>query len=507
MTNPTTDLAARFEAKREEAVKQARTAKPINRVCFWEGQANAFAEARDMARAGAAGGADGFVLLPKQATKAMLDAAYAAHDAYEAAETGGWGGLGSVYEAMIAAAPPPPAQQGSSSLRDISVSGPVNGKNEPDPSGSYVRIVLSKGGTREERLISVGAAEVFNDELEGYLRGLGPLAAQQGSSSPPLTAERVDLRELERLSAAAPKGTWYPDEHEAHDEDGGPSEIACDGIVTHDDGDDAGSIASCTRRVAEFVCRLVNDFRENKLVEASARETEIEALRDQLRDAQEIAHYHRQQFETLDGEYGRLVRQSSVPASLPAGTGSADEGTGAVDNWCFDMEAAPKDRTPVLLTVILSGPDKIAIVGEAYFNSEAHDGSWWWAGESDGEYADGQIEDQPIAWRRLPAPADLDDALEAAGAGHRGCTPRSQPDPAGEAKALLEDPYLIRKGGYFYRPNRCGYTVSPNEAGHYTREDAEAEAAVEPWHMSAVKLSDALATIHASQDQAGEVRS
>ncbi len=50
--------------------------------------------------------------------------------------------------------------------------------------------------------------------------------------------------------------------------------------------------------------------------------------------------------------------------------------------------------------------------------------------------------------------------------------------------------YLIRKDGYFYRPNSRGYTTSKFEAGRYTKADAEAEAAVEPWHMSAVHQDD-----------------
>jgi hypothetical protein len=46
--------------------------------------------------------------------------------------------------------------------------------------------------------------------------------------------------------------------------------------------------------------------------------------------------------------------------------------------------------------------------------------------------------------------------------------------------------WLIRKDGYFYRPNCQGYTTRKIEAGRYTKAKAEAEAAVEPWHMSAV---------------------
>lgn len=46
--------------------------------------------------------------------------------------------------------------------------------------------------------------------------------------------------------------------------------------------------------------------------------------------------------------------------------------------------------------------------------------------------------------------------------------------------------YLIRKGGYYYRPNSHGYTTRKVEAGRYTKAEADAEAAVEPWHMSAI---------------------
>jgi hypothetical protein len=50
--------------------------------------------------------------------------------------------------------------------------------------------------------------------------------------------------------------------------------------------------------------------------------------------------------------------------------------------------------------------------------------------------------------------------------------------------------WLIRKSGYFYRPNRAGYTSSKFEAGRYTKADAEREAAIEPWHMKAIHESE-----------------
>jgi hypothetical protein len=47
-----------------------------------------------------------FAVVPKKPTKAMIDAAYEAHDAYEAAPApAAWCGLRSAYHAMVAAAP------------------------------------------------------------------------------------------------------------------------------------------------------------------------------------------------------------------------------------------------------------------------------------------------------------------------------------------------------------------------------------------------------------------
>lgn len=53
----------------------------------------------------------------------------------------------------------------------------------------------------------------------------------------------------------------------------------------------------------------------------------------------------------------------------------------------------------------------------------------------------------------------------------------------------MSEPWVIRKGGSFYRPSRAGYTNHIEAAGIYTREEAEAEAAVEPHRINAIPLS------------------
>lgn len=52
--------------------------------------------------------------------------------------------------------------------------------------------------------------------------------------------------------------------------------------------------------------------------------------------------------------------------------------------------------------------------------------------------------------------------------------------------------WLIRKRGYYYRPDRAGYTASVFEAGRYTEAEAKAEAAIEPSIMQAIPFAQAL---------------
>lgn len=65
--------------------------------------------------------------------------------------------------------------------------------------------------------------------------------------------------------------------------------------------------------------------------------------------------------------------------------------------------------------------------------------------------------------------------------------------------------WVIRKRGYFYRPNRAGYTSSIHEAGRYTDSEAKAEAKVEPWRISAHPASEFLPVAASGQDHEGLV--
>lgn len=50
--------------------------------------------------------------------------------------------------------------------------------------------------------------------------------------------------------------------------------------------------------------------------------------------------------------------------------------------------------------------------------------------------------------------------------------------------------YLICKNGYFYRPNRAGYTMEKAAAGRYTKAEAEREARIEPHNFTVLHESE-----------------
>jgi hypothetical protein len=82
-------------------------------------------------------------------------------------------------------------------------------------------------------------------------------------------------------------------------------------------------------------------------------------------------------------------------------------------------------------------------------------------------------------------------------------TPTSNP-PSNGADATPRD-WLIRKSGYYYRPDRAGYTSDWHKAGRYTEAEAKAEARVESsisaWHQDSIRpdepieIADGMVTI------------
>jgi hypothetical protein len=52
---------------------------------------------------------------------------------------------------------------------DITVVGPVNGMDEPDKAGPYIRVCISTRDSQTFHRISLGAAEVLAAEIAGVL--------------------------------------------------------------------------------------------------------------------------------------------------------------------------------------------------------------------------------------------------------------------------------------------------------------------------------------------------
>lgn len=68
-----------------------------------------------------------------------------------------------------------------------------------------------------------------------------------------------------------------------------------------------------------------------------------------------------------------------------------------------------------------------------------------------------------------------------------------RPDEAAGQGEADDRVWLIRKRGYFYRPNFAGYACCKAEAGRYTKAEADAEVANEPASVKAIHQDDVLA--------------
>jgi hypothetical protein len=74
------------------------------------------------------------------------------------------------------------------------------------------------------------------------------------------------------------------------------------------------------------------------------------------------------------------------------------------------------------------------------------------------------------------------------------------PDNTILAEQLPKREWLIKKNGYFYRPERSGYTRDVIAAGLYTEGEARAEAAIEPDCMAAIHASEFAVPIEAARE-------
>lgn len=118
MTSGAEDLAARFEAEREKCEAFEREAVGLPAKKYWRGRADGWGLARDMARAGAAGGAGELENAAYDAEFAgdrllRLKRAWANHVAPDAADHVWLLRMATKGVDARAAAPPPPDQQGS----------------------------------------------------------------------------------------------------------------------------------------------------------------------------------------------------------------------------------------------------------------------------------------------------------------------------------------------------------------------------------------------------------
>jgi hypothetical protein len=60
--------------------------------------------------------------------------------------------------------------------------------------------------------------------------------------------------------------------------------------------------------------------------------------------------------------------------------------------------------------------------------------------------------------------------------------------------------WVIRRGSYFCRPNRSGYTADVLAAGLYTEAEAKREVAVDPELTRAIHVSEFADEIHRARE-------
>jgi hypothetical protein len=104
------------------------------------------------------------------------------------------------------------------------------------------------------------------------------------------------------------------------------------------------------------------------------------------------------------------VRSARCLASttLPAASARADDGWRPIATW----EGQPNGEAHPVILCVDEGPERAPSVGEAYYDPDAYDGTWWWAGTRFGNWGDSPLCDtqlgQPTHWRPLPTPPATD---------------------------------------------------------------------------------------------------
>lgn len=284
MTNHT-DLAARFEAKRIEAAGFADEQEscydgptgPIE--AQYRTEARTWAAARDMARAGAAGGAGG----PKD-DEGQDWSHLSPHEIVRRtrcqADDGTLPGAGrwrSCCDLILSRLGPAPSSSiETAGHRDAWVTVPRDLTDEMRET-LHDRVLIRCDVRKREALI-------INDQewWTALIAAAPPPPAQQGSSSPPLTAERVDLV---ALSDAASQGEWSVERMENHGTspadrffsygiECGPHTIldtlnSSGGMLEQEhDEDSTTAWDEQARRDLTYIAALVNAHRSKRLIEA-----------------------------------------------------------------------------------------------------------------------------------------------------------------------------------------------------------------------------------------------